>query len=64
MKVIAINGSPRKNWNTAKLLENALEGAKNKGADTELIHLYDLQYKGCRSCLVCKRKNTKSYGSK
>jgi len=27
MKVIAINGSPRKKWNTATLLEKALEGA-------------------------------------
>ena len=42
--VIAINGSPRKKWNTAMLLEKALEGAKSKGADTELVHLYDLQF--------------------
>lgn len=28
MKVIAINGSPRKNWNTAIMLQSALEGAK------------------------------------
>ena len=27
MNTIAINGSPRKNWNTAMLLENALKGA-------------------------------------
>ncbi len=27
MKIIAINGSPRKNWNTARLLEAALDGA-------------------------------------
>ena len=27
MKVIAINGSPRKNWNTAIMLQSALEGA-------------------------------------
>jgi multimeric flavodoxin WrbA len=47
MKVIALNGSPRKNCNTAKLLKKALEGAKSKGADTELINLYDLNYKGC-----------------
>lgn len=38
MKVIAINGSPRKNRNTAMLLNQALEGAASKGADTELIH--------------------------
>lgn len=62
MKVIAINGSPRKNWNTAQLLENAIEGAKSAGAEIEFIHLYDLDYKGCRSCLSCKRENTKNYG--
>lgn len=44
MKIIAINGSPRKNANTATLLKNALEGASKNGAQTELIHLYDLNY--------------------
>ncbi|WP_425804410.1 flavodoxin family protein [Desulfitobacterium sp. Sab5] len=62
MKVIAINGSPRKNNNTATLLNKALEGAASKGAETELIHLYDLNYKGCISCFACKTKNGKSYG--
>lgn len=62
MKVIAINGSPRKKWNTATLLEKALEGAASAGAETELIHLYDLNYKGCISCFACKLKGGKSYG--
>ena len=62
MKVIAFNGSPRKKWNTATLLEKALEGASSHGAETELIHLYDLNYKGCVSCFSCKMKNGKSYG--
>ncbi|MCE1247331.1 MAG: flavodoxin family protein [Firmicutes bacterium] len=62
MKVIAINGSPRKKWNTATLLEKALEGAASKGAETELIHLYDLNYKGCISCFACKTIGGKSYG--
>jgi multimeric flavodoxin WrbA len=60
--VIAINGSPRKKWNTATLLEHTLEGAKSQGAETELVHLYDLDYKGCTSCFACKLKNGKSYG--
>jgi multimeric flavodoxin WrbA len=38
-KVIAINGSPRKGANTVKLINAVLEGAKSKGAETELIHL-------------------------
>lgn len=57
MKVIAINGSPRPNKNTAQLLNKALEGAKNSGADVELISLYPLQYRGCVSCFYCKRKD-------
>jgi multimeric flavodoxin WrbA len=62
MKVIAINGSPRKEWNTATLLRKALEGAASQGAKTELIHLYDLDYKGCKSCFSCKTIGSKSYG--
>ena len=62
MKVIAINGSPRKKWNTATLLEKALEGAASESAETELIHLYDLNFKGCTSCFACKLKDGKSYG--
>ncbi len=62
MKIIAINGSPRKNWNTHILLEKSLDGAKAAGAQTELINLYDLEYKGCTSCMVCKLKNGKSLG--
>jgi len=60
--VIAINGSPRKKWNTATLLEHALKGAASEGADTELVHLYDLDFKGCTSCFACKLKGGKSYG--
>ena len=62
MKVLAINGSPRKAWNTATLLNKALEGAASQGAGTELVHLYDLDYKGCKSCFACKLKGGKSYG--
>ena len=62
MKAIGINGSPRKKWNTATLLEKALKGAAAQGAKTELLHLYDYNYKGCISCFACKRKTGKSYG--
>lgn len=62
MKVMAFNGSPRKTWNTATLLSQALEGAASQGAETELVHLYDLTYQGCVSCFACKRKGGASYG--
>ncbi|CDX04441.1 NADPH-dependent FMN reductase [Desulfitobacterium sp. LBE] len=62
MKVIAVNGGPRKQWNTATLLHKALEGAQSVGAETDLFHLYDLNYKGCISCFGCKRKNSSRIG--
>lgn len=66
MKVYAINGSPRKNKNTATLLQKALDGvkeaAKDKEVETEIINLYDLNYTGCKSCFACKRLGGKSYG--
>ena len=57
MKVIILNGSPRKNWNTAMMLKEAQKGAESVGAGTEYIDLYALSFTGCRSCLACKRKN-------
>ena len=62
MKLFAINGSPRKKWNTAVLLEKALEGAASAGAETEIVHLYDLDYRGCTSCFACKMVGGKSEG--
>ncbi len=64
MKVYGINGSPRKNNNTAILLKKALEGVKSSVPDieTEIINLYDLSYTGCKSCFACKLISGKSYG--
>ena len=55
MNVIAVNGSPRKGWNTHKMLQSALDGSTSQGAETKLIHLYDVNFKVCKSCLACKR---------
>ena len=55
-KILAINGSPRRNKNTAQMLQAALCGAASTGADTELVHLYSLNYRGCISCFACKNK--------
>jgi len=56
MKTIILNGSPRKNWNTAMMLKEARKGAASAGAETEYIDLYSLNFTGCRSCMACKRK--------
>jgi len=64
MKVYAINGSPRKNFNTATLLKKALDGVSifNPGVETELINLYEYKFQGCISCFQCKRIGGPSYG--
>lgn len=56
MKAIVINASPRKEWNTAEILQSAQKGAESVGAQTEYFNLYDLVFTGCRSCLACKLK--------
>ena len=60
--IIIIDGGPRKNMNTAKLLQRFAEGAKSANNDTEVktIRLYDLDYKGCMSCMACKLKGKSS----
>lgn len=62
MKMLAINGSPRKQWNTADMLNAATIMMDAQGVETELLHLYDLQYSGCRSCFACKQIGGPSFG--
>ncbi|WP_296849572.1 flavodoxin family protein [uncultured Methanobrevibacter sp.] len=57
MKTIIINASPRKKWNTAEIMQSAQKGAESVGAEIKYVNLYDLSFKGCRSCLVCKLKD-------
>jgi len=62
MRVLAVNGSPRKTKNTAGLLRSMCKGAASAGAETRFVHLYGLQYVGCVSCFKCKLVGGKSYG--
>lgn len=66
MNFYAINASPRKHNNTATLLQAALDGVQTgsgaEPATTQMVHLYDLEYKACMSCFQCKRLGGKSYG--
>ncbi len=54
MKVLALNGSPRKRGNTASLMQKILDGAKSNGHEVEMVHVYDLELKGCIACKACK----------
>ena len=62
MKLLAIHGSPRKSWNTARILESIPLGAIRAGAETETAHLRDIDFKGCISCFNCKLVGGPSYG--
>ena len=48
--------------NTARMLQKFAEGAESAGRDIEVmtIRLYDLDYKGCMSCMACKLKDRAS----
>ncbi len=62
MRVLAINGSARKKGNSATMLKNAVNGARESGAETKLVNLYALKYKGCTGCVKCKLLGGKSFG--
>jgi multimeric flavodoxin WrbA len=51
MKIIAVNGSPNRNGNTSLLVEEALRGAEEAGAEVEHLFLADHHLEFCRGCL-------------
>ena len=54
-RIVAINASPRKNWNTGMLVRDAASGAESAGAEVTVFDLYSLEkFTGCVSCFGCK----------
>ena len=53
-KIIIIDGGPRKNFNTASMLQKFAEGATSVSDKIEVktVRLYGLDYKGCMACKV------------
>ena len=61
-KIIAVNASPRKGWNTDTLVTEAAKGAEAAGAIVEKFDLYRLEkYTGCISCFGCKKEKNKGH---
>lgn len=54
MKVIGINGSSRKDGNTAIIIGKVFEELNKEGIETELIQLTDYEIQPCRGCFACK----------
>jgi len=58
MKVVAFNGSPRKDGNTNSLIRRVLSVLESEGIETELVQLAGQQIHGCTACGTCgKIKN-------
>ena len=60
MKVIAFNGSARKDGNTAILINTVLEELENEGIETELVQLYGKKIKGCAACYKCRKNKNQN----
>ena len=54
-KILAIYGSPRRNGNTALLLQKAVRGARGAGAEVEEVVLRDLKMSPCLEIYGCKK---------
>jgi multimeric flavodoxin WrbA len=53
LKVVAFNGSARKDGNTAILIRRVLKVLEEKGIETELVQLSGKQVRGCNACRTC-----------
>lgn len=61
-KIVVVNASPRKGWNTDTLLMEAAKGAEAAGAEIVKFDLFKLEkYTGCISCFGCKREKFKGH---
>ena len=56
MKVLLINGSPRKNGNTARALAEMIGIFESEGIETELVQVGHLPIRGCIACGRCAEK--------
>ncbi|MFP5211767.1 MAG: flavodoxin family protein [Acidobacteriota bacterium] len=54
-KILAVHGSPRRGGNTSYLLDRAVQGAKDAGADVEEVVLRDLKMSPCLEIYGCKK---------
>ncbi len=53
MKVVAFNGSPRKDGNTALLIDAVFEALQKEGIETEVVQLGGRKIHGCTACMKC-----------
>lgn len=59
MKVVAFNGSPRKDGNTSILVKHVLKKLKEHGIECELVNITGKPIRGCTACMKCKENLNK-----
>ncbi len=54
MKVVAVNGSPRKGGNTSQLIEAVFVPLREAGIECEVVNLAGKEVRGCTACMRCR----------
>ncbi len=63
MRVLSVNGSPRREGNTAHMLERVCKPLAEAGADVDKVYLHGLDFGPCTACMTCmKKKDRHCYG--
>lgn len=60
MKVVAFNGSPRKNGNTVGSLNTVLAELEKEGIETQMVHVGKEKVQGCRACFGCVKNENEA----
>jgi len=58
MHIVALNGSPHREGNTATLMQWVLDGCEEAGASTEWLYIVDWRIEYCQGCFTCLRTGT------
>lgn len=53
MRVVAFNGSPRRNGNTSRLIRRVLDVLEGEGIETEIVQVGGEELRGCNGCRRC-----------
>lgn len=59
MRVVAFNGSPRKDGNTAMLIGHVFSKLRDEGIECEMVQLAGHMIRGCTACGACRQRKNK-----
>lgn len=59
MRVVAFNGSPRKNGNTSLLIQRVFSRLEKAGIETDLVQIGGTPIRGCTACLKCRENQNR-----